>query len=211
MDFFTRLEERRERLNVLRHPFYVRWSDGGLSPDELACYAGEYRHAVVALADAVQAAAREAEPAVRAELEHHAAEEASHIELWDAFADATGADLEREPRPETRACADSWTAGQDALERLVVTYAIESGQPAISATKLEGLIDRYGFEEGPATEYFALHAKRDHEHAAHSRALIEEQLDGADADRLLDLAEAALQGNWELLDGVERAYQPASD
>jgi pyrroloquinoline-quinone synthase len=205
VEFFDRLETVRERWNVLEHPFYRRWSAGELSGEELAFYAGEYRHAVVALAEAVAQTARAAEPELRAELATHAAEEAAHIELWDRFAGAAGAELGHEPLPETRACADAWTAGESELEGLVATYAIESGQPPISTTKLEGLLEHYGFEQGPGTEYFELHARLDHEHAAHSRGLIEERLDGADEERLLTVAEAALKGNWLLLDGVERS------
>ena len=206
MDFFDRLEATRTRWNVLEHSFYTRWSAGELTSDELSFYAGEYRHAVVALADAVAGAAADAEPGVRAELEEHAAEERAHVELWDRFGDAVGAPPSASPRPETAECAESWTAGESALERLVACYAIESGQPAISRTKLEGLLEHYGVAEGPATGYFALHAERDVEHAAHSRALIEERLDGADQDRLLAIAEGALRGNWALLDGVERQF-----
>ena len=88
----------------------------------------------------------------------------------------------------------------------MAAFTIESGQPAIAETKLRGLVERYGFEEGPATEYFALHAERDHEHAAQSRELIEERLADADLDRLLEVAEGVLRGNWELLDGVEREH-----
>jgi len=205
VDFFTRLDAVRDRWDVLQHPFYQRWSRGELEPGELGFYAGEYRHAVVALAEAMDAAARAAEPAVRATLEQHAAEEAAHIELWDAFGDAVGATPDAEPRPETRRCAESWTAGDTVLDHLVATYAIEAAQPAISQTKLEGLVKHYGLAEGPATEYFSLHCEKDVEHAQESRDLIAERLDGADADRLLEIAETALKGNWALLDGVEAA------
>ena len=91
-DFFNRLEGVRARWNVLNHSFYQRWSEGTLSRDELARYAGEYRHVVVALADAAAGAARAADPKLRAQLEAHAAEEASHIPLWDGFARAVGGD-----------------------------------------------------------------------------------------------------------------------
>ena len=124
------------------------------------------------------------------------------MELWDGFADELGADLDRAPRAETVACRESWTAGRDALENLVAAFTVESGQPAIARTKLDGLVERYGFEEGPATEYFSLHAELDHEHAAQSRELIEERLADADLDRLLEVAEGVLEGNWALLDGV---------
>jgi pyrroloquinoline-quinone synthase len=196
VDFFDRLDAARGRWNVLEHSFYVRWSAGELSHEELSFYAGEYRHAVVALAAAVRATGQE----------EHAAEEEAHIELWDRFADAVGAPRSVSPRPETLACAEAWTAGRDELESLVASFAVESGQPAISKTKLDGLVRHYGLNEGPATEYFALHAERDIEHAAESRTLIEQRLEGADHDRLLDVAEAALRANWELLDGVERCF-----
>ncbi len=206
MPLFDRLADAQRRCNVLEHPFYARWSSGDLTREELSWYAGEYRHAVVALADATAATARAAEPAVRAQIEEHAAEEAAHIELWDAFARAVDADLEQEPAAESAECAAAWTAAGDALEGLVVLYAIESAQPAIARTKLDGLFEHYGLGEGPATEYFALHSERDHEHAAQSRRLIEERLEEADEDRLVAVAEAALRGNWTLLDGVERYF-----
>jgi pyrroloquinoline-quinone synthase len=206
MPLFDRLAEAQRRCNVLEHPFYTRWSSGDLTREELSWYAGEYRHAVIALAEATAATARAAEPAVRAQITEHAKEETEHIELWDAFARAVDADLDQEPAAETAECAAAWTAAGDALQGLVVLYAIESAQPAISRTKLDGLVEHYGLAEGPATEYFSLHAQRDHEHAAQSRQLIEERVSEADEDRLVAVAEAALRGNWTLLDGVERQF-----
>ena len=207
MQFFERIERVREQWNVLEHPFYQRWSRGELTREELAFYAGEYREAVVALAGATQATAEASEPAIRAQLEEHAAEERAHVDLWDDFAAALDVPAGVEPREETRECVRAWTAAGDALEGLVTLYAIESGQPAISQTKLDGLVEHYGMtRESRATAYFELHSERDHEHAAHSRALIEERIGDADADRLVAAAERVLAGNWTLLDGVERRF-----
>jgi pyrroloquinoline-quinone synthase len=205
-DFFNRLEGVRARWNVLEHSFYQRWSEGTLSRDELAGYAGEYRHAVVALADAAAGAARAADPKLRTQLEAHAAEEASHVPLWDGFARAVGGDPATVPAPETRDCARAWAGDGERplLPSLVALYAIESGQPAISETKLAGLREHYGIDGAEATSYFDLHAELDHEHAAAARELIEERLDGADVDALLAEAESVLRANWRLLDGVER-------
>lgn len=206
MDLFERIRAAGERWNVLEHPFYLRWSRGELTVDELGLYAGEYRHAVGALAEAARAAAELADPACRPALERHAEEEAAHVGLWEGFAEAAGAEPATEPREGTRRCVEAWTAGEGLLERLAILYAIESAQPAISRTKLEGLVERYGMGPGgAATAYFELHAERDAEHAAQSRALIAERLEGADADRLVAVAEGALEGNWALLDGVEAA------
>ena len=203
MDFWTRLEAVRDRWNVLEHPFYTRWSAGELTREELATYAGEYRHAVVALADAAASAARHAGDGERRALEAHAAEEASHVALWDGFARAVGGDVDREPAEPSAACAADWADGdRTLLEGLVALYAIESGQPAISETKLAGLREHYGVDDPAATAYFELHAQLDHDHADAERALIEPRLDGADADALLAEAESVLRANWRLLDGV---------
>jgi pyrroloquinoline-quinone synthase len=192
VDFFDRLETARARCNVLEHPFYLRWSAGELTSDELAVYAGEYRHAVAALADGLASAG----------LEEHAAEEAGHVKLWDDFARAVGGDVGHAPRDQTVTCVEAWTAGRDMLEGLAIAYAIESGQPEISRVKLEGLLRHYGVEEGPATAYFELHAELDHEHAARSRDLIERYAGDGDSERLAMAGENALRGNWTLLDGV---------
>lgn len=196
MSLIARLDEARRRRNILEHPFYTRWEHGELSRSELAAYAGEYRHAVVALAGAADSAT----PLAGSE---HAAEERSHVALWEDFAAAFDADLERRPNAETERCAAAWTSAEDPLEALAILYAIEAGQPDVSRTKLSGLVEHYGFAQGDhGTAYFRLHAERDHEHAAHSRALLEQHASPEDEDRLVAAAERALDGNWELLDGV---------
>ena len=92
--------------------------------------------------------------------------------------------------------------GDDLLARLVRLYAIESGQPAISRIKRQGLVGCYGFTDGPGTAYFRLHERRDAEHAAEARGLIEELAAEGDQDELAAAAEATLRANWRLLDGV---------
>src|SRR4051812_2848639 len=128
MSLIASLDAVRRRRNILEHPFYTRWERGELTRDELATYAGEYRHAVVALARAAEAAT----PVAGAE---HAAEERGHVALWDEFAGALGAD-ERQANRETEQCAAAWTSAQDPLEALAILYAIEAGQPDVSRTKL---------------------------------------------------------------------------
>jgi pyrroloquinoline-quinone synthase len=190
MDLLARLDEARERWNLLKHPFYTRWSCGELSREDLAYYAGQYRHAVVALAETAGKAGAA-----------HAREEAEHVALWDDFADSMGS-TRSEPNAQTAECVSAWLAPEDPLGALAVLYAIEAGQPEVSQTKLDGLAEHYGVgADDPGAEYFVVHAELDHEHAADSRELLEAST--GDDDRLVALAEAALRGNWTLLDGVE--------
>jgi pyrroloquinoline-quinone synthase len=208
MQLFADIDAARERWDVLAHPFYTRWSEGALSREELARYAGQYRHAVVALADASSAAARSADAGdARESLEAHAAEETEHIELWDRFASAVGAENAAAPTSETERCVEAWAGdrGRPVQASLVALYAIEAGQPRISEVKRAGLVEHYGFEpSSDATVYFDLHAVRDHEHAAQHRAVISDLATGDENGALVEHAERALAANWLLLDGVER-------
>ena len=197
---WERIEASRARWDVLRHPFYRRWSAGELGAEELARYSGQYRHAVTAIVT-MSSDAADALPG-RDDLRSHAAEELGHVRLWDGFVEEAGGDAGDAPSPETRECVRAWTAGDDALETLARLYAVESGQPDVSRTKLEGLLGPYGFSDGAGTAYFRVHESRDAEHAAEVRELIEELSSDEDADRIVDAAEAAMRANWRLLDGV---------
>jgi pyrroloquinoline-quinone synthase len=199
---WERIEQSRARHNVLEHPFYVRWSAGELTRDELARYAGQYRHATEALARLSHQAADEAPDERRDELTAHAAEEDAHVGLWDGFVDAVGGEIGAEPTPETAECVTAWTASDGYLAQLARLYAIESGQPEISRVKRQGLADFYGVDGGAGSEYFRIHEESDRAHAEESRRLMEESMTAEDQDRLVAAAESAFRANWRLLDGV---------
>jgi pyrroloquinoline-quinone synthase len=195
-----RIERSRERWDVLRHPFYVRWSKGELTREELARYSGQYRHAVEAIAT-MSAAAADALPD-RPELRRHAAEELDHVRLWDGFVEASGGRISDGPTAETAECVRAWTANGSTVDTLVRLYAIESSQPEISRTKRQGLVERYGFGDEAGTAYFRVHSSRDAEHAAEVRELLTEVARDVSDDRLAAAAESAYRANWRLLDGV---------
>jgi pyrroloquinoline-quinone synthase len=197
---WDRIEHCRSRWNVLEHPFYVRWTAGELSPEELARYSGQYRHAVEAIAAMSSTAADHAPD--RDELRGHADEEAAHVGLWDGFVDAVGGSAGAAATAETADCVRAWTADDGLLPTLARLYAIESGQPEISRVKRAGLVELYGVADGSGTEYFALHEGRDAGHAAEVRDLIEQRARPEDADALVAAAGSAFRANWRLLDGV---------
>jgi pyrroloquinoline quinone (PQQ) biosynthesis protein C len=200
---WERIEQSRARHNVLDHPFYRRWSAGELSAEELARYAGQYRHAAEAIARLSAQAAEEAPPDEREELRLHAAEEESHIGLWDGFVEAAGGEIGAKPTEGTAECVGAWTASRGYLASLARLYAIESGQPEISRIKREGLSDHYGIDGGRGTEYFRIHERADRAHAAADRRRIEQGMSPADQDAVVAEAEAAFRANWRLLDDID--------
>ena len=146
-DFWARLDEVRAANDVLQHPFYVRWTKGELSREELASYAGEYRHAVVAIADATELAA-----------EGDGSERASPSRRRGALARrALGPVRRRCGRRVVRATRSrrpptALTPGPPAttsLDHLVTLYAIEAAQPAIAKVKRDGLVRLYGDRARP--------------------------------------------------------------
>jgi pyrroloquinoline-quinone synthase len=199
---WDRIERSRETHNVLEHPFYVRWSAGELTREELARYAGQYRHATEALARLCSDAAEVAPESRRDELSRHAAEEADHVGLWDSFVEATGGEIGAEPTAETAECVQAWTAPEGYLSALARLYAIESGQPEIARTKLDGLTRFYGIDGATENEYFTVHEKADVAHTEQSRRLLEESMSAKDEDEIVAAAESAFRANWRLLDGV---------
>ena len=211
--FWTEVELLRERWDVLEHPFYRRWSAGELRSSELQLYASEYHHAVLAIAVASKRAAELAHHPLVEKLRDHAIEERDHVDAWARFARATGWCrgvawfFGEDPYEQTVACARVWSGGQFRRlpEHLVTLYAIESAQPSLSRVKLEGLLEHYGFEEGPGTEYFSVHAWRDHGHAALAREAFEQVAFQEDPFALLGQVEAVYRSHWGLLDGLEQA------
>ncbi len=204
-NLWDRIEQARAGHNVLEHPFYQRWSAGELTREELAHYSGQYRYATEAIAKLSADIAANAPEAERPGLEAHAAEEHDHVAMWDGFVNAVGGTVGAEPNAETLECVETWTKADGFGRQLARMFAIESGQPAISKTKTEGLGEHYEVSDAPGNLYFTVHEEMDVHHAAEGRKLIERHMNDFSEDELVEAAEEAFKANWLLLDGVEKA------
>jgi pyrroloquinoline-quinone synthase len=205
--------------HLLRHPFYVAWREGRLTPEALRDYAVQYYQHVRAFPTYISALhARcedlETRQALLANLRDEEEGPENHPALWLRFAAATGCDAGEPERaaafPETeRAIAGFRRAvGEGPAARgLAALYAYEAMVPEVAAEKIRGLAEHYGIEGSPATDYFEVHRTLDVEHAGATRALLSERLEvGDDAASALEGAALALAAVNGLLDGICRVH-----
>ena len=174
----------------MRHPFYERWECGALSRDEYRAI----RRRVPARGDCARGSRR---LGLR---RGPAAEEAAHVAIWDDFAAELDADLDRAPHAETVACAEAWSG--TGIEGAAALFVIESAQPDISRTKLEGLTRWYGFEPNPKGTRYSTCTP-----SATTSTRSSPWRSSRPAPRTMIASSSrlsALRANWELLDGVER-------
>ncbi len=219
--FFSELDSRIAKYDLLCHPFYKAWSAGELTPEDLREYGKDYYHHVrefpTYLAEfAVRLEENDLRRAVLANLadEKGSADGSGestpeHAELWLDFVEGMGGRRESRqvPLPEVDALMAHFhrlAAEGSAEEALAAFYAYESQVPRVAQEKDRGLRDLYGAGE-KARGYFTLHGTADVYHSQVWRRqlgkLIEANPDAAPA--ALDAAEQAAQALWHALDGIE--------
>ena len=218
--FWQRLDERTERWNLLKHPFYQAWTAGELTREDLAGYAAEYWHHVSAFPTYLSALhSRLPDGELRREVLRNLSDEEGtdaanarpHSELWMDFARGMGATREEvlahPVQPEMQALLATFRGLmlEPPASALAALYAYESRVPAIAAEKATGLEKLYG-ADAATTRYFTLHRTADVHHAQVWRDLIDAELAGNPeaAEPALAAAECAAKALWQALDGVER-------
>lgn len=187
------------RWNLLQHSFYQRWTNGTLTRDELRDYVKQYAHVV----RAVPAWLEQIHVGDTAQIARHAAEERSHVELWDKFGLSLGLSSEAirsaPANPTTSKllrCGDELASNGQAA---ALVWALETQTPAVAGAKLAGLSAFYGIGPDSGGEYFAVHQRLDVEHAAVLRALC--------SDGSVGPASVMSEAMWDLLTSVEAASQ----
>jgi pyrroloquinoline-quinone synthase len=195
---------------LLDHPFYLRWSAGQVSSDELRDYAAQYRHIEQAVprwltaiaADCTDSGARTLVERTLAD-ENGDASHPAHLALFEDFAEALDAKAAA-PTPATRALltAIDSLVGDSVVAGLAALAAYEVQSPEVSASKAEGLRRHHGLD-GASVAFWDAHAGADIEHAdwtvsALDRLEADPQLVGGAASR-------SAQAWWAFLDEREAA------
>ena len=209
--------------HLLGHPFYVAWTNGELTLEQLRQYAGQYMHHVLAEPTYLSA--------VHSNTPHFASDGRSdlgprqtilqnlvdeelgaknHPALWKQFAEALGvseADLAATvAMPATRNLIGTFTdlcRNKPYYAGLAALHAFESQVPQIAAVKIEGLRRFYGISADEAVEFFSVHEQADVWHSAAEWRIIEHAADTPEKQaEVLAATRAACDALWSFLDGV---------
>ena len=177
---------------LLDHAFYQRWSAGTLGADELAAYAGQYRHYEAALPELLSSIGPLVAETLADEVGRDGAR--SHLSLFDDFASAVGAD----ETAATAATAELLSVSSAAGLAGLAAYEIQAA--SIAATKADGLRRWYGVNDDGA-RFWDVHAELDRDHAD----WIVEALAGSDVepDEVFAAARRSADAWWAFLDERE--------
>jgi pyrroloquinoline-quinone synthase len=219
--FWTAAEERIKKYDLLTHPFYIAWSKGELSKEDLKMYAMQYYKHVDAFPEYLETLEnRLPEGRLRRTINENRQDELgalsadgqSHSDMWLDFAEGSGADKEAtksfDPIAEIKQLISQFrttSANGTTIEALASFYAYESQVPRIADEKGNWLKNLYG-ADAKTCRYFSVHATADIEHANVWRCLINKEISEQDekAQQALNSIELTAQALWKVLDGIEK-------
>lgn len=205
-----RIDELIERRSLLKHPFYVDWTEGNLPLESIAGYSKEYYQLVKAVPIFVEAIMRYAPSSMSEEIDSNRKEEEDHIRPWERFAGSLGVlqtELEeysalkktRQAVSYLESLMSSYEEGSTAM------YALEQEIPKVSLSKLDGLRKFYDLTSEDATEYFRLHTEADIRHAALWRGILEKTTKERERN-LFKIAQRSVAAQHLMLDSCYEAY-----
>jgi pyrroloquinoline-quinone synthase len=212
-----------EEKHLLKHPFYVAWTEGKLTRTHLKHYAIQYFQNVLAFPTYLSAVHFNTPHfdnsiAVRQEIlenlidEEHG--ENNHPALWKQFAGAlaaTDAELAHTPSLETTTALvetfRSLCLNSPFYAGLAALYAYESQIPAIAQVKIDGLKQFYGMTHPGDYQFFTVHQAADVWHTEAELRLIEKYADSpAKQAQVLKVAAQATDALWQFLDGIYEQF-----
>jgi Pyrroloquinoline quinone (Coenzyme PQQ) biosynthesis protein C len=207
---------------MLKHPFYVAWTEGKLPREVLAEYAKQYYAHVRAFPTYVSAVhSRCDDLELRQELLENLIEEErgaeNHPELWLRFAEGLGVSRTDVKTAELLPATEDSVASLRALTQrtdyrqgLAALFAYESQIPEVAQTKRAGLKDYYGIADERAISFFRVHESVDMLHQQVELRALEAhcQTPEARSDAVAAARESA-KALWDFLDGVNAAYLTA--
>lgn len=217
-----------EDRHLLKHPFYVAWTDGKLTKEQLRHYAEQYFYNVLAEPTYLSAVhfntphfhsdTNSGDISVRQEVLNNLIDEehgdSNHPALWKSFAFALGADdkslANAAALPSTDRLVSTFRdvcLNQPFYAGLAALHAFESQVPKIAAVKIDGLSKFYGMDNPKDYEFFSVHEKADIYHSQAEWALIERFADTPEKkEEVLAATQKICDVLWGFLDGIHETY-----
>ena len=206
------LDELIQKHHLLKHPFYMAWSEGTLAKESLQLYAEQYYQHVRAFPENLRQLAGRAGGHLGLLIQDNLDEEldplAPHPALWRHFAEAVGVSPERlseaHPLPGVARLLDAYdeVSSQGTFAQAVAAfYVYEAQVPETAAEKKSGLAKFYGVSEPNAIAYFTVHEDADVRHRNAWRGWLADQGD-EDSFGVMCVAERSLKALWGALDAV---------
>ena len=204
------IDELIEKRSLLKHQFYLMWTEGKLTLDALNGYSKEYFQLVKAIPSFVGTIMEHSPNAVKNEIASNQKEEAEHIKPWMKFAGAVGVSQEELERyqglEKTRHAVSNLSTLMNSFEGgTAAMYSLELEIPKISLSKIDGLRKFYNMTSEDAIEYFRLHTEADIRHAAVWRRILEKTLSEKE-EELFQIASKSISAQNLLLDSCYEAY-----
>ncbi|ABI59797.1 4-aminobenzoate synthase [Nitrosomonas eutropha] len=214
--------------HLLQHPFYIAWTEGKLTREQLRHYAEQYFYNVLAEPTYLSAVHFNTphfhneencgDISVRQEVlknlidEEHG--EKNHPALWKAFAFALGANdaslAKADALPETENLVSTFRdicINESFYAGLAALHAFESQVPDIAAVKIDGLAKFYDMKNPEDYEFFSVHQTADIFHSQAEWAIIERFADTPEKQaEVLAATRRACDALWKFLDGIHENY-----
>lgn len=214
--------------HLLKHPFYVAWTDGKLTKEQLRHYAEQYFYNVLAEPTYLSAVhfntphvhseSNSGDISVRQEVLKNLIDEEhgdnNHPALWKKFAFALGANdkslANAAALPNTEKLVSTFRdicLNRPFYAGLAALHAFESQVPDVAAVKIDGLAKFYGMKNPADYEFFTVHQKADVYHSQTEWALIERFADTEEKQKeVLAATKEACDALWGFLDGIHETY-----
>ncbi|MGA7932787.1 MAG: CADD family putative folate metabolism protein [Kovacikia sp.] len=212
-----------DQKHLLKHPFYIAWTEGKLTREHLKHYAIQYFQNVLAFPTYVSGVhfntpAMDGAISVRQEILENLIEEErgehNHPALWKRFATALGATeaelTETASLPTTNNLVGTFRSlciNSPFYAGLAALVMYESQIPEIAAVKIDGLKQFYGMNNPEEYQFFSVHQAADVWHTEAELKLIEQYANTPEKEaEAIHVAQQAADALWQFLDGVYETY-----
>ncbi|BAE80789.1 coenzyme PQQ synthesis protein C [Chlamydia felis Fe/C-56] len=205
------LDKNIQEKHMLNHPFYMKWSRGELTKEQLQTYAKDYYLHIKAFPRYLSSLHSrcdnlEARKLLLDNLMDEETGHPNHIDLWKNFAYALGVTEEELENHIPSAAAQKkvdtflrWCTGDSLSAGISALYTYESQIPAVAETKISGLKQYFGFTAPEDYEYFTVHQDVDVRHSREERELIQ-ALQNNDGNKVLQASKEVCDALYDFLD-----------